>query len=325
MPLLPANASGGTNAKSLRTEQKPSLPLPVVRDEGLTLVVVGFEDPIHATGDTVILGRYDPGGAVAAIDLSDYNAAEQGVSRQHARLKRRHNAYTIEDLDSTNGTWVNKTHLKPRSAFDLRNGDMIQLGQLAMYVHFAVDEAAEQIIRIKSLASQGGNYRLTPYFLAQRIAPFLGALGGVQSICNEILDRKPGMVEIVSIASDTKTDVISVKLEGAYDALRWAQGDLATWRVQYSEKMQRYQSISQKASATRPLQKITTSSLATAETSSTEVARLRQELRTAEDRLINDLLHSLAADQAEGDRQTYFDKVETSVRILTASPLYLVD
>ena len=325
VPLLPANIGGRDKDRS--TTPKPKLALPVVQGGGLTLMVVGYEKPIEVEGDTIILGRYNPGGAVVSVDLSEYNAAEQGVSRQHARLKRRHSSFTIEDLDSTNGTWVNKTHLTPRKPFDLRNGDMIQLGQLAMYIHFEVDEAAEQVIRIKSLVSQGGNYRLTPYFLAQRVAPFLGALGGVQSVCNQILDRKPGTVEIISITNDAEMEVISVKLEGAYDALRWAQGELAGWRARYGEKMQRYQELSGKVtSTTRQLQKVTTGSLgAPSATSNEEIQRLRHDLRSAEDQLINDLLDSLSPGQSDSEREAHFDKVQTSVRILTASPLYLVD
>lgn len=325
VPLLPAQVESSTKDKI--TSPKPRLALPVVQDAGLTLVVVGFDKPIQAQGETIILGRYDPGGSVTSVDLSDYNAAELGVSRQHARLKRRDQSYIIEDLDSTNGTWVNKNHLKPRKPYDLRNGDMIQLGQLAMYIHFEVDENTEQIIRIKSLVSQGNNYRLTPYFLAQRVAPFLGALGGVQNVCNQILDRKPGMVEIVSITNDTENEVISVKLEGAYDALRWAHGDLARWRAQYGDKMQRYQQLTgMAASTTRQLQKMTTGSLSTAPSANSEELRqLRDELRGAEDKLINELVDNLAPEQPETERQDHFDKAETSVRILTASPLYLVD
>lgn len=50
------------------------------------------------------------------------------TSRVHARLIRREDGYWVEDLASTNGTWLNGRRLKPHQPVALRSGDIIGLG-----------------------------------------------------------------------------------------------------------------------------------------------------------------------------------------------------
>jgi two-component system, cell cycle response regulator len=66
---------------------------------------------------------------------------EAGLSRTHARISRVGDAYQIEDLDSTNGTYVNGDRLTaPRK---LEEGDRIQMGVSVLYrVH--MQDATEQ-------------------------------------------------------------------------------------------------------------------------------------------------------------------------------------
>ncbi|NPA27275.1 MAG: FHA domain-containing protein [Chloroflexi bacterium] len=47
------------------------------------------------------------------------------VSRHHARLFPQGDGWAIEDLNSTNGTWVNSTRLPPHKPHPLRPGDRI--------------------------------------------------------------------------------------------------------------------------------------------------------------------------------------------------------
>jgi hypothetical protein len=48
------------------------------------------------------------------------------ISRKHCRLVMFGDSFTIEDLGSTNGTWVNERRLT--SAHQLRNGEIVRLG-----------------------------------------------------------------------------------------------------------------------------------------------------------------------------------------------------
>ena len=49
------------------------------------------------------------------------------ISRSHCRINRRGNQYTITDLQSANGTYVNKIRLQPNQPYPIHNGDVIRL------------------------------------------------------------------------------------------------------------------------------------------------------------------------------------------------------
>lgn len=104
------------------------------------LYVAGAQDqqPIrYPGGQPVVLGRSaDAPTSNPLIDLSQYHAFSLGVSRQHARIGYNGNGYTIEDLGSSNGTWVNGNRLTARQPHPLRSGDHVQLGELLIFVYF---------------------------------------------------------------------------------------------------------------------------------------------------------------------------------------------
>lgn len=89
--------------------------------------------------DEVLIGRADPrGNVVPDIDLSMYGGGSAGVSRQHARLLHSADGWAIEDLRSTNGTYVNDQPVSPTQPAPLNNGDSVRCGQLLLTFH--VDE-----------------------------------------------------------------------------------------------------------------------------------------------------------------------------------------
>jgi serine/threonine protein kinase len=86
--------------------------------------------------DEVLIGRTDPrGNIVPDIDLSMYGGGTAGVSRQHARLLRKTEGWMIEDLHSTNGTFVNDHSVAPAQPAPLNDGDSIRCGQLVLTFH----------------------------------------------------------------------------------------------------------------------------------------------------------------------------------------------
>ena len=101
----------------------------------LAMYIQGENPPlvIYLT-EPVVLGR---AGAITQqmhLDLSPYNAAEMGVSRQHALFRRGDNV-TIEDMSSTNGTWLNGSLLQPYQPAVLHSGDDLRLARLEMEVY----------------------------------------------------------------------------------------------------------------------------------------------------------------------------------------------
>lgn len=85
----------------------------------------------------VILGRADHrSSALPDVDLTRYGAAERGVSRQHARLEIVDNHLFITDLSSSNGTFYRTQRLAPNKPCQLKRGDEVILGRLAMQIMF---------------------------------------------------------------------------------------------------------------------------------------------------------------------------------------------
>ena len=81
--------------------------------------------------EEILVGREDPVEAVFPdIDTTPYNGEEDGVSRKHARIFQQGDAYYIEDLNSVNSTFLNKTKLEPRTPSPLIDGDELMLGRL---------------------------------------------------------------------------------------------------------------------------------------------------------------------------------------------------
>ncbi|WP_028460238.1 FHA domain-containing protein [Chloroflexus sp. Y-396-1] len=64
------------------------------------------------------------------VDLSLDGGYDAGVSRQHARIICRDGMYLLEDLGSSNGTFLNRQRIAPRRPVELHHGDEIQLGML---------------------------------------------------------------------------------------------------------------------------------------------------------------------------------------------------
>jgi hypothetical protein len=76
------------------------------------------------------IGRWDAdGGVFPDVDL-DTDDPEAKVSRRHARVTFRDGQYFLEDLGSTNGTFVNRgKRLSPGTRASLKDGDEIIVGK----------------------------------------------------------------------------------------------------------------------------------------------------------------------------------------------------
>jgi pSer/pThr/pTyr-binding forkhead associated (FHA) protein len=92
--------------------------------------VSGAEIPLPEK-DEILVGREDPvSGVYPDVDLTPHGGEEGGVSRRHARLIAEGGKYYVEDLDSTNFTFVNKQKLAPRTRQEVGEGDHIRFGRV---------------------------------------------------------------------------------------------------------------------------------------------------------------------------------------------------
>lgn len=82
------------------------------------------------TNDESTIGRWDAdNGIFPDIDL-DAHDDDAKVSRRHARISRNNGSYFIEDLGSTNGTYVNRgRRLLPGNIHILNDGDEVIVGK----------------------------------------------------------------------------------------------------------------------------------------------------------------------------------------------------
>lgn len=80
--------------------------------------------------DESTIGRWDAdNGVFPDVDL-DAHDSDAKVSRRHARIVRNNGSYFIEDLGSTNGTYVNRgRRLLPGNAQLLNDGDEVIVGK----------------------------------------------------------------------------------------------------------------------------------------------------------------------------------------------------
>lgn len=90
----------------------------------------------HLVADESLLGRWDAdNGIFPDVDL-DTHDPEAKVSRRHARIRREDDRYLIEDLGSTNGTFVNRgRRLIPGNRQPLADGDEIIVGKTFLRFH----------------------------------------------------------------------------------------------------------------------------------------------------------------------------------------------
>jgi hypothetical protein len=100
-----------------------------------------LEPLILEISNQAILGRYTPNStSQPRVDLTRYRAQERGVSRMHAIIKRTPTGFVLQDLGSSNGTWLNGVRLAPYIPSPLKSGDHFQLSQIDIEI-FSGDSA----------------------------------------------------------------------------------------------------------------------------------------------------------------------------------------
>jgi hypothetical protein len=104
--------------------------------DSLALYLNGEKQPILIRRQSkTILGRYKAVQDANVVDLSPYYAHLLGVSREHAAISF-NGCWLLEDLNSSNGTWINESMLEPNQPEPLENGDIIRLGHFQIIVSY---------------------------------------------------------------------------------------------------------------------------------------------------------------------------------------------
>ncbi|MBW2731913.1 MAG: FHA domain-containing protein [Deltaproteobacteria bacterium] len=113
----------------------------------------------------MVIGRID--------DNNDVVVNHRSISRHHARVVEEHGRYTIVDMQSANGVWVNG---EDYGKVELRKGDLIDLGHVRLrFVAPGEDFVFERDAVIVDPAQLGGRSRGTMWVVLALLA--LGAVG----------------------------------------------------------------------------------------------------------------------------------------------------
>jgi pSer/pThr/pTyr-binding forkhead associated (FHA) protein len=107
----------------------------------IALYAEGFSEPIiFEVMQQVIIGRHIPNNASQpSLDLTAYQAYEKGVSRVHARIRRVETGLLVEDMGSSNGSWLNGVRLTPYSPRPLAPGDKLLFARMPLEVYFRTE------------------------------------------------------------------------------------------------------------------------------------------------------------------------------------------
>jgi hypothetical protein len=102
----------------------------------IILYLPGMREPIELWNQShITIGRYDSQLKYRpTVDLSKHHAAQLGVSRIHAEITYENAGYYIQDLESRNGTWVNKTKLLPGQKLPISHRDSLRIGHFMIQV-----------------------------------------------------------------------------------------------------------------------------------------------------------------------------------------------
>jgi pSer/pThr/pTyr-binding forkhead associated (FHA) protein len=90
----------------------------------LTFVDEPYREGLEFTRPQITLGR-NP--------VCDCVIADETVSSEHARFIHHHNQWWVEDLNSTNGTYLNNQRITTLTV--LTSGDQLRLGQVDVLVN----------------------------------------------------------------------------------------------------------------------------------------------------------------------------------------------
>lgn len=96
------------------------------RDEAGQVVVITIKDEEIVQPGGYVIGRHP--------ELADRVVDQQHFSRRHVRISKEGNSYYIEDLNSTNGTCINRNKLTPFQKYEFHLGDRLRFGEIDFYV-----------------------------------------------------------------------------------------------------------------------------------------------------------------------------------------------
>jgi FHA domain-containing protein len=138
LPVAAGDAGGAVAAAPAYSDASAapvvSAPTGVCR---LTLKEDGAEFTLQGKSEYLI-GREDPVSNIYPdIDLTPHKGEDYGVSRSHAKIYDQGGQFLLEDLNSTNSTYVNRQKLAAKTPTPIKDGDELRFGKVEATFHTA--------------------------------------------------------------------------------------------------------------------------------------------------------------------------------------------
>jgi len=292
--------TGKVFPKGLSPEEKAALckkTLPNLTENMLALFAQNYDDPIQIPNvQTKFLGRLQRGVDPSLIDLTPYGADNQGVSRFHARITFEKGYFKIEDLVSTNGTWLNAERLAPGKLYDLHCTDTILLSNLPLVVCYhegVLSKTIEfDVKRIPSLVTVRLQI-LTPYFLETALSKYLAAIVEIYHVCQLSSGKQIEDAYIHSIRCAELAPIMHIQMDAVGEAVELIRKWVMPWR---------------RSHANQPMPKAWSAD-----------SRLQPELA----KLAQELLQEAAPEVSEEALNPFVERIAVPVFILATSELEL--
>lgn len=123
-------------SRSLSQETVRHIAIPATgrqqKETKISLKPTGCDQHIHPPNQAeLIVGRASKN-TTPDVDLAPYQGFKAGVSRRHSRLLHQDDRWFVEDLASTNGTFVNGVKIPSHETIAIHPGDILRFGQLEL-------------------------------------------------------------------------------------------------------------------------------------------------------------------------------------------------
>ncbi|MEZ4666894.1 MAG: FHA domain-containing protein [Anaerolineae bacterium] len=257
LALLPSRTTMHIPDVSASTTNLPEKVVQLTRIYADIIVfqIAGYEQPVLVKPNQgqITIGRYSPGEMAPSLDLNPFNGSVLGVSRQHATIIKNDDGYSIRDLGSTNGTWLNDERLVPHKVYPLKSGDTLRAAQIAFNVNFRLpmvtDNSGNPLI-LKNEFEGRAPVRLTLGTFQSVLLPFLNAMILLQTIVSELSGLPQSETVISSISIDTNKSAITIDMTAAAQAIRLLTTKIARWQEQHAEVLRELYLTSHSKSST---------------------------------------------------------------------------
>jgi pSer/pThr/pTyr-binding forkhead associated (FHA) protein len=134
------------------------------------------------------------------IDVSNLPEAEI-VSRCHAEIIVKDNTYYIQDLGSSNGTYIRQTKLEPNIPYPLQLGDKIEFGQgnkVTFILRYQQNNQSQELAIANSTSIQSPSITANPTTRTSRLIGLVLIVAGIVTLAANtrigIFVRIPGVL-----------------------------------------------------------------------------------------------------------------------------------